>query len=142
MKDDATLLRCYAEERSQDAFAELVQRHLPLVYSAAVRRTNGDAHRAEDVAQQVFTMVARDAGKLAQHPVLTGWLYTATRHAATDVMRAEPRRTARELEAQAMQEQDAATEPVADWEKLRPVLDAVMDELDERDREAVLVRYF
>ena len=33
-------------------------------------------------------------------------------------------------------------EPAADWEKLRPVLDEVMDELDARDREAVLLRFF
>jgi DNA-directed RNA polymerase specialized sigma24 family protein len=81
MMDDVTLLRRYTDERSEDAFAELVRRHLPLVYSAALRRLGGDAHRAEDVAQIVFCALAREAPKLARHPVLTGWLYTATRYA-------------------------------------------------------------
>jgi len=142
MIDDPTLLDRYANERSEEAFAELVRRHLPLVYSAALRRTNGDAHRAEDVAQAVFTTMARDAEALSRHAALTGWLYTATRHAAIDLMRAERRRLTREQEAHAMQEQDTPTEPAADWEQLRPVLDEAMDELDERDREAVLLRFF
>ena len=58
MIEDATLLRRYAEEGSNDAFAELVQRHLNLVYSAALRQT-GDAHKASDVAQSVFAAAAR-----------------------------------------------------------------------------------
>src|SRR6185369_14902396 len=32
--------------------------------------------------------------------------------------------------------------PDLDWERLRPVLDAAMLELNETDREAVLLRYF
>jgi hypothetical protein len=73
--DDPTLLRRFAEERSQEAFAALVERHLPLVYSAAVRRLNGDVHRASDVTQVVFTALARDARRLSKHPALAGWLY-------------------------------------------------------------------
>lgn len=44
MTDDAELIRRYAEQRSEEAFAELVRRHLGLVYSAALRRLGGDAH--------------------------------------------------------------------------------------------------
>jgi RNA polymerase sigma factor (sigma-70 family) len=87
MTDDATLLRDYAIDREQAAFAHLVERHLPLVYSAALRRLAGDAHRAHDVAQVVFCALARDARKLADHADLTGWLYTATRNAVVDVAR-------------------------------------------------------
>jgi hypothetical protein len=84
MTDDATLLQRYARDRSEAAFGELVQRHLTLVYSAALRRTDGDAHRARDVAQIVFTALARDAVRLVRHAALTGWLYAATRNAAID----------------------------------------------------------
>src|SRR5882724_9771270 len=48
MMNDSELLRRYAEDASEEAFAELVRRHLHLVYAAAWRQT-GDAHRAEDV---------------------------------------------------------------------------------------------
>lgn len=141
MNDDAALLRRYADEKSEAAFTELVRRHLDLVYSAALRRLHGDAHRAADVAQQVFATLARDAKKLSGHTVLTAWLYTATRNAAIDFIRAEQRRHVREQEALTMETLFAAT-PDAEWEKLRPVLDEVMDELSDADRTAVLLRFF
>ena len=142
MLDDPTLLRRYATERTEEAFAELVRRHLPLVYSAAVRRLSGDTHRAEDVAQAVFCAVARDAHRLAQHSALTGWLYTATRNAVIDEIRTAQRRRAREEEAHIMQATLLETETPTDWSQLRPVLDAAMDELSSDDREAVLLRFF
>ena len=70
MIEDTELLRRYAEENAEPAFAELVQRHLDLVYSAALRRLAGDAHSAADVTQQVFTALARQAGALARGVVL------------------------------------------------------------------------
>ena len=140
MIDDTALLKHYARDGSEESFAELVRRHLPLVYSAALRRTDGDAHRAKDVAQIVFTALARDAATLSRHPALAGWLYTATRNAAIDILRTERRRRRREEEALTMEQ--ISSETPADWEQLRPVLDDVMDELDGPDREAVLLRFF
>jgi RNA polymerase sigma factor (sigma-70 family) len=142
MSDDAELLRRYAEQRSEAAFAELVRRHLNLVYSAAVRLTRGDAHRAEDVVQLVFTDLARKAAALSRRPVLAGWLYTSTHYATAKILRTEQRRQTREQEAQAMHELLSNAAPEADWDRLHPVLDAAMRELSERDREAVLLRFF
>ena len=96
MNDDAALLRRYAEEGSQDAFAELVRCHVDLVYGAALRRTHDDPHRAAEVAQQVFTRLARDARKLSRHTALVAWLHTATRNAALNLMISEQRRQSRE----------------------------------------------
>jgi RNA polymerase sigma factor (sigma-70 family) len=141
MTDDATLLRRYAEDGSEEAFADLVRRYLDLVYSAALRRLGGDVHRAADVAQQVFTTLARDGAKLSHHAVLTAWLYTATRNAAIDVVRAEQRRHAREQEA-SMTDIFMSGTSDAEWAKLRPILDEVMDDLKETDRTAVLLRFF
>lgn len=142
MTDDVELLRQYARDGSEAAFAELVRRHLDLVYSAALRRVGGDAHLAQDVVQRVFIALARQAAALGEHPVLIGWLYTTSRFAAARVVRAEKRRQAREQEAHLMQ--DSTLEPSADpeWQQLRPVLDEAMDQLAARDREALLLRYF
>jgi RNA polymerase sigma factor (sigma-70 family) len=140
MDDDAQLLRRYVEQRSQDAFAELVRRHLDVVYFAALRRVGGDAHLANDVAQGVFTDLARKAPTLLGRPVLTGWLYTSTRFAAAQAVRTERRRRTHEQEAQTMRELNAS--PNLDWERVRPVIDEALDELGEHDREAVLLRFF
>ncbi len=140
MIDDAQLLRQYRTERSEAAFTELVRRHVNLVYYAALRRVGGDRQLAEDVAQRVFSDLARKAASLADRRELAGWLYTSTRFAAAHLVRAEQRRRKHEQEAQTMHEINAG--PEAHWEQLRPVIDEAMDQLAEPEREAVLLRFF
>jgi RNA polymerase sigma factor (sigma-70 family) len=141
--DDVTLLHRYAYAGAEDAFAELVRRHVSLVYFAALRQCGGDAALAEEVAQTVFTDLARKARQLTDRPVLTGWLYTSTRFAAAKARRSESRRRVREQEAFAMQESERTeTSTAAEWQRLRPVVDDALHTLDETDREAVLLRFF
>jgi RNA polymerase sigma factor (sigma-70 family) len=140
MTPDSELLRQFAKTNSQDAFAELVKRHVNLVYSAALRQVNGDGHLAKDIAQTVFTDLARKANSLSHRKTLTGWLYTSAHFAAAKIVRTENRR--RDREEKFMREPIHETAPEADWEKLRPTLDDAMHELKETDREAVLLRYF
>jgi RNA polymerase sigma factor (sigma-70 family) len=142
MLEDHELLRRYAAEGSEAAFAELVQRRLNLVYSVALRQVGGDSHLAEDVTQKVFVDLARKAAELAERPVLTGWLYRSAQYAASNLVRSERRRRAREQETQTMQEMTSLPEKSVDWEKLRPVLDQAMGELDDDDRDAVALRFF
>ena len=100
---------------------------------------------AEDVTQTVFTDLARKAGELVERASIVGWLYTSTRFAATNAKRGERRRRAREQEVFVMQNMatDAEGEATAraDWERLRPVIDEALHALDERDREAMLLRF-
>jgi RNA polymerase sigma factor (sigma-70 family) len=140
MTPDSELLRRYAGTQSEEAFAELVRRHLDLVYSAALRQVNGDTHLAQDVAQTVFTDLARKAASLSRRATLTGWLYTSAHFAAAKIARTENRR--RDREEKFMREPISETAPELDWQKLRPTLDEVMHELKEADREAILLRYF
>src|SRR5664279_357678 len=136
MTPDSELLARFARTNSEDAFAELVKRHVNLVYSAALRQVNGDAHLAQDVAQTVFADLARKAASLSRREVLTGWLYTSAHFAAAKIVRTETRR--RDREEKFMREPIHETAPEPDWEKIRPALDDAMHELKETDREAVL----
>lgn len=142
MNEDSELLRRYAANRDEEAFAELVRRHLNFVYSAALRQVNGDAHLAADVTQIVFTDLARKASGLTQHRTLAGWLFTSTRFTAAKLIRTERRRHTREQEAHVMQELQHEDGLALDWQRASPVLDEALAQLGADDRDAVLLRFF
>ncbi len=137
---DQQLLKDYSEHRSEPAFAELVHRHVNLVYSAASRMVR-DAHLAEDVTQGVFVALAQNARQLTDHPVLSGWLHRTAQNIAAQTVRTDVRRREREQEAAAMNELLSA-EPETVWEQVAPQLDAALGELGEGERDALLLRYF
>jgi RNA polymerase sigma factor (sigma-70 family) len=141
MLDDIELLRQYAEQASQEAFAELVRRRIDLVYSIALRRLNGDGQSAEDVVQVVFRDLAGKAPKLCQHPMLIGWLFRSTRYAANRARRTTCRRRDREQEA--FERRTAGpSEQELHWCHLSPIVDHLLERLGERDRSAILLRYY
>ena len=137
---DQQLLRDYAGSRSETAFAELVRRHIDLVYSAAVRMVR-DPHLAEDVTQGAFMALAQNAKQLTNRPVLAGWLHRTAQNLAANAVRAEVRRRVREQKSAAMNDQ-FSNETDATWDHIAPHLDAALDELSETDRDVLLFRYF
>jgi RNA polymerase sigma factor (sigma-70 family) len=136
--NDLELVGAFARDQSQDAFTALVQRHLDLVYCAALRQVRSP-QLAEEVAQSVFTDLARNAARLKPNTILAAWLYEVTRRTAIDVVRGEARRQLREQVASELNDMNA---PAADWTHIEPLLDEAMHALDEPDRTAVLLSYF
>lgn len=149
--DDLELLRQFTRDHSQAAFTALVQRHVNLVYSAALRQVRSP-QLAEDVTQSTFADLARNAAKLTNAreaaPVLAAWLYQVARHTAVDVIRKESRRQLREqiaVEMNAMNTDALSRQSEAaagSWTEIEPLLDEAVATLDETDRAAVLLRYF
>lgn len=72
MTETRKLLAEYAENGSESAFRELVSRYIDLVYSAAIRLVNGDAHLAQDITQTVFIDLARKADRISRNALLGG----------------------------------------------------------------------
>ncbi|HEX2860275.1 MAG TPA: sigma-70 family RNA polymerase sigma factor, partial [Lacunisphaera sp.] len=136
---DSDLLTQFTQG-SNAAFSELVRRHLDLVFATALRHVAGDRHRAEDITQQVFIALARKARTLTSHPALEGWLYSSTRYAALNALRREQRRSQREKQSEAMSTPTEGSEPR--WEQIRPVIDEALQELDDDDRQSVVLRFF
>jgi uncharacterized protein (TIGR03435 family) len=137
---DMELLQDYARHGSEVAFAELVRRHVNLVYSAALRHVGIAAH-AEEITQAVFIILAQKATRLRPDTILEAWFYQTARLTSLSFLRGERRRQWREQEAfmqSALQESD---EPPI-WNQLAPLLDEAMARLGQADREAIVLRFF
>ena len=140
MTDNQNLLAEYARNGSDAAFRELVTRYVALVYSTALRLVEGDTHRAEDVTQTVFVNLARKARTLPVDVRLGGWLHRDTCLVAGHTLRGERRRQARERQAVEMNALQNHSE--ADFSQVAPLLDEAINELDEADRTAILLRFY
>ena len=97
-QSDWELLREYAATGSEAAFSVLVHRHLDFVYSVAFRYCS-DPGMAEEVANNVFSILARKASTLKKDTVLLGWLFKTARFAAANARGFQKRR--RQWEEQA-----------------------------------------
>ena len=137
---DEFILEQFAKNGSEEAFAELVRRHIGLVYSVALRHTN-NPEQAQEIAQAVFIILARKAKSLRSKTVLSGWLYNTARLTAANTRRAEFRRIRREQEA-FMQSRSSTEDIESAWPELCPLLEDAMARLGNTDRDAVVLRFF
>jgi RNA polymerase sigma factor (sigma-70 family) len=137
--DDHVCLRKYVESQSDEAFAALVTRHVNLVYSVA-RRQTGNPHDAEEITQAVFIILARKAGQLRQERALSSWLFQTTRLITTNFVRGNVRRRHREEEASMQSVSDELKSDA--WPKVAPLLDTAVAGLREKDRQAIILRYY
>jgi len=139
--DDMQLLQHYAQSGCQDSFEILVTRHIDWVYSVCLRGVK-DRHLAEDVTQAVFIILARKSKSITPNTILRGWLFKAARFAVADALKKQNRhkrhvRRAAELGAGDLSPQDTAT-----WSHLAPALEEAVACLNEKDRQAIMLRFY
>jgi RNA polymerase sigma factor (sigma-70 family) len=132
---DSELLRAFAVNRSEEAFAALIDRYVRLVYSACVRQL-GDRHLAEDATQGVFVVLSQRAGKVPGER-LASWLITTSRYACANIRKSQKRRQQRE-QVIAMQQDRKSDEKDGE---LLAMLDEGLCHLAVTDREALVLRY-
>ena len=136
---DAELVSAYVTQRSEEAFATLVERHVSLVYSSALRQVR-NPDLAQEITQAVFVILAHKAASLRRETVLAGWLCRTTHFTACNALKAERRRQQREQEAYM---NSLLNEPEPEvWPQIRPLLDEGVAQLDKGDRNAVVLRFY
>ena len=136
--DDMALVRQYARDNSEADFAALVERHINLVYSVAIRQV-GNAHLAEEITQAVFVILARKAGGLGPKTILSAWLCRTSRYVAANALTVQRRRHLREQEAH-FQSTMNEPEPQA-WDLIAPLLDDALGRLGQKDHDAIVLRF-
>jgi RNA polymerase sigma factor (sigma-70 family) len=136
---DEQLLRDHVAQRDEAAFAQLVQRHVNLVFGTALRIL-GDRSAAEEVAQNVFITLARKAASIRPDGGLAGWLHRAAILESRLRQRTDLRRLSREDQAAQL----GTTMPTPESADPLPfdILDDALLELPEKDRRTLFLRYF
>jgi RNA polymerase sigma-70 factor, ECF subfamily len=135
-------------EGNHDAFRELVERHQNAVIGT-VAKMLGNAAEAEDIAQQVFLRIWRNAKRYRPDAKFTTYLFTITRNLVFN----ETRRKSRKKEVSADEREENSHQLIAanpdrqpDAEVLQAELQLAVDEaiagLPETQRMAVVLRRY
>ncbi|MDB6072360.1 MAG: sigE 1, partial [Verrucomicrobiales bacterium] len=142
MRNDAELLLDWARKADESAFRTLVDRYAGLVHGVAVRRTGGQAALAQEIAQNVFTMLARKAGSLSGHPCLASWLHRAAVLESIHQLRRESTH-ARKLDRLAHHLETMSSSPELPGAAAPgPEIDLALAQLSESDRAVLMMRFF
>lgn len=136
---DTSLLREFVNGKGSRHFRQLVERYQGLVFSTALRRLH-DRGLAEEVAQDVFVSLSKKARLLVGHSNLAGWLYTTSLKKAANRMKSETRRKQREerFANETLIAAERAAVPTEAFEHM----DEALARLGEKDREALVLRFF
>ena len=140
-RTDFELLRDFIRRSDQAAFADLVRRHLNLVYATALRKTE-DPGAAEEVAQNVFAALAKKAWQFGPDDSLAAWLYRTTLLEAKEWLRGELRRRRRDQTAAELGTTMKTPDEQTAFRALLPLLDEALLSLREKERAAVLLRFY
>jgi RNA polymerase sigma-70 factor (ECF subfamily) len=131
--NDQQHLQDYVLTGSHGAFRLLVDRYLGLVYSAALRMVH-DAPRAEGIAHRVFAALAKNADAIGPGEPVARWLYDATRREAVrDTLTARQRSDGGRTQI--------ADAPATEAQRVTDNLEAMMDRLPAKDRDAIVLRF-
>jgi DNA-directed RNA polymerase specialized sigma24 family protein len=134
---DRECLGAWRRRPGADSLRPVVERYLPFVYSSALRRT-GSVEQAAEVTRAVFLILARRARRLRKKTVLSGWLFQVIGIASRKLIGKPKGRGGWRWFGRRSENQMPADAPL--WARVAPGIDAALDRLSSKQREAVLLR--
>jgi RNA polymerase sigma factor (sigma-70 family) len=136
---DGVLLQRFVEQRDQEAFADLVRRHGPLVANVC-RQVLGNDQDAEDAFQATFLVLARKANTIRKPGSTGSWLHGVALRVAKKHRAALARRPNGTLHSPAMLQTDPGDDMT--WKELKGVVHEELDRLPARCKAPILLCYF
>jgi RNA polymerase sigma factor (sigma-70 family) len=131
---DAELLGAFLNHHDETAFANIVQRHGPMVLNVC-RRIIGDPHLAEDAFQATFIVLASRAASVQPRELLGTWLYGVARRSSLKARASQMRQRTKEKQVEVMPQPHANTaHPEEMWTDLLPILDEELARLSDKHR--------
>jgi lipopolysaccharide transport protein LptA len=139
---DCELVRRVAVRKDTQAYAEIARRHGGMVYRVCLRITH-DGADAEDARQAVFLVLLQKAGSVRSGSSLMSWLHGVARRISLGIVRDRERRMKTQDELRQALEHEKAGDMYhqADRDELLGWLDAELEALPRKLREAVILRY-
>ena len=134
---DPDLLKRFVDAADQDAFAELVRRHGPMVLDVC-RCVLGNHADAEDAFQATFLALAQRAGSIHKAGSLAAWLHGVAYRIARKLRTQTARR--REHEARVPAREPAAPDDLS-WAEVRLAVHEALAALGERYRAPLILCY-
>src|SRR5262249_31058756 len=136
---DATLLDRFVRLRDPAAFAELVTRHGPGVWTLCRRVTRSEAD-AEDVFQATFLVLARDAGRVRKAASIGSWLFGV----AFRLGRKVRARAVRSHDPNSLYQPEPGPDPAdtITWQEVRAALTEELAQLPDDLRAPIMLCYF
>lgn len=135
--EDQVLLAQYIATSDSGAFEELTRRYAGLV-KGVCHRVLGNTHDAEEVAQECFLELARDASHV--HSSVAGWLHRAATTRSLNALRSRSRRKVRERECSLATETNSTITDVT-IQELRRVIDGALTSMPEDLRLPMILHF-
>jgi hypothetical protein len=123
--DDGGLLERFVLQRDEEAFAELVSRHGPLVFGLC-RRLLGNLQDAEDVFQATFLVLARKAATIRKPESLSCFLHGVAYRLA---LKSRTEANKRRIHERQAAPPDEGAETDLSWREVRGWLDEELQRL-------------
>jgi RNA polymerase sigma factor (sigma-70 family) len=136
--NDWVLVSAYVRG-DESAFENLVAKYFRMVYAMAVRQV-GDRHLAEEVAQSVFIIFSRKAGRLSSSVSICGWLLQTTRFVSRDAVKMRQRR--RQNEQEFASSLDRSSSQANDRSTIQAVLDDALLALPATEQAGVMAHFY
>lgn len=137
-RTDGQLLEEFRHTGDETAFELLLSRHGPMVLGVC-RRVLANPDDVEDAFQAIFLVFVNKARTIRKRQSVGSWLHGVAYRTSLDARAAALRRRKHERQASVMATQ-TVSEPSLESD-LRPILDAEIDQLDEKHRAPLVLCY-